>query len=323
MRTHLPIIFALILAFTAALCLGRTTVIFSDLVQVLRQGDEAKVWFLIYDLRLPRLLTATGAGAAFGLAGAISQSLFRNPLAAPEMLGVTAGASLGAVAVLLAGANGISVAAGAVSGAIAATGTLLLLAGRRPEINRLILTGIGISLTATAMTSLLLSRASDILAGDAMLWLTGSLNGRHWPQAGQIWSVFPFLLIAAATGARALNRMELGDDLAQSLGIRVQALRSLLILLVAALIAAGVAVTGPVGFVGLMAGPIARRLAGGSGPDLTGAAMIGALILLLADLMVTLSSPLALLPAGIFTGLMGAPWLIWLLWRGDTERRRG
>ncbi|SIS99265.1 FecCD family ABC transporter permease [Paracoccus saliphilus] len=323
MRAQLPIIFALILAFTAALCLGRTTVTFSDLVQVLRQGDEAKVWFLIYDLRLPRLLTATGAGAAFGLAGAISQSLFRNPLAAPEMLGVTAGASLGAVAVLLTGANGIAVTTGAISGAIAATCILLVLTGRQPEVSRLILTGIGISLTATAMTSLLISRASDTMAGDAMLWLTGSLNGRHWPHAELIWSVSPFLLVAAAVGARSLDRMELGDDLAQSLGIRVQVARPLLILLIAALVAAGVAVTGPIGFVGLMAGPIARRLAGGSSPDLIGAAMIGALILLLADLIVTLTAPLALLPAGIFTGLMGAPWLIWLLWRGDTERRPG
>ncbi|NHF73321.1 FecCD family ABC transporter permease [Paracoccus xiamenensis] len=316
-----PVIAALLLVFLAALCLGRNLVTIRDLWEVLHQGPEAKAWFLVWELRLPRLLTAIGAGAAFGIAGAISQSLFRNPLAAPEMMGVTAGASLGAVAVLLAGANGFAVASGAVGGAVAAPVLLLALAGRQPEVSRLILTGIGISLTASAMTGLLLSRASDTVAGDAMLWLTGSLNGRHWQHARLIWAVLPVLLLVAALIARPLDRMEMGDDLAQSLGIPVHLTRPVLVLLIAALIAAGVAVVGPVGFVGLMAGPIARRLANGAGPDLIGAAMIGALIMLLADLMVTLSAPYALLPAGVFTGLMGAPWLIWLLWRGDIERK--
>lgn len=314
-----PVLAAMLLVFLVALCLGRNLVTFGDLWQVLHQGPQAKAWFLVWELRLPRLLTAIGAGAAFGLAGAISQSLFRNPLAAPEMLGVTAGASLGAVAVLLAGANGLGVTSGAVGGAVAATLLLLVLAGHQPEVSRLILTGIGLSLTASAMTGLLLSRASDTVAGDAMLWLTGSLNGRHWPQAQLIWSILPVLLIAAVLAARPLDRMELGDNLAQSLGIPVYLARPMLVLLTAALIAAGVAVVGPVGFVGLMAGPIARRLADGTGPDLVGAALIGALIMLLADLMVTLSTPYALLPAGIFTGLMGVPWLIWLLWRGDRK----
>lgn len=321
MSRRLPIIAALLLAFLAALCLGRNLVTPGDLWQVLRQGPQAEAWFLIHDLRLPRLLTAIAAGAGFGLAGAISQSLFRNPLAAPEMLGVTAGASLGAVAVLLAGANGHVLGLGAAGGALAATLLLLALAGRQPEVSRLILTGIGISLTASAMTGLLLSRAGDRAAGDAMLWLTGSLNGRHWPQAGLIWSVIPALLLAAIAAARRLDRIELGDDLAQSLGVPVQSTRPALIALAAALIAAGVSVVGPVGFVGLMAGPIARRLAKGSGPDLIGAALIGALIMLLADLLVTLCAPYAMLPAGVFTGLMGAPWLIWLIWRGDRERK--
>lgn len=319
MTGRLLMLAALLAVFLAALCLGRTVITLGDLVSVLRQGAEARAWYLVAELRLPRLLTAIGAGAAFGLAGAISQSLFRNPLAAPEMLGVTAGASLGAVAILLAGASGIAVTLGATGGAIAATILLLVLAGRRPETSRLILTGIGISLTASALTGLLLSRASDTIAGDAMLWLTGTLNGRHWPQAALIWSVLPLLLVATAMLARPLDRLELGDDLAQSLGISVAATRPLLVMLGAALIAAGVAVVGPVGFIGLMAGPIARRLADGRGPDLAGAAMIGALVMLLADLMVTLTAPLALLPAGVFTGLMGAPWLIWLLRQGDRE----
>ncbi|WBU60923.1 FecCD family ABC transporter permease [Paracoccus albus] len=321
MKQRGSVIASLLIVFLAALCLGRTVITISDLADMLRHGSEAQAWFLAYELRLPRLLTATGAGVAFGLGGAVSQSLFRNPLAAPEMLGVTAGASLGAVAVLLTGLAGFGAALGATVGATSATVLLLLLAGRQPEVSRLILTGIGISLTASAVTGLLLSRASDTVAGDAMLWLTGSLNGRHWPQARLIWSVLPLLIIALAMLARSLDRMELGDDLAQSLGIAVHLTRPALVLTTAALIAAGVAVVGPVGFVGLMAGPIARRLADGADPDLIGAAMIGALIMLLADLMVTLFATYALMPAGIFTGLMGAPWLIWLLWQSDKERK--
>lgn len=317
------LIAALLLLFWAGLSLGRTLLPPADLWQVLHLGSESEGWFLVCELRLPRLVTAIGAGAAFGLAGAISQSLFRNPLAAPEMLGVTAGASLGAVAMVLAGAQGLALTIGAESGAGFAVALLLILAGQRPKVTRLVLTGVGLSLTASAVTGLLLSRADDALAGDAMLWLTGSLNGRYWPQARLIWLALVPLAVAVGLTARALDRMELGDDLAQSLGIPVQQIRPLLILLVAALIAAGVAVTGPVGFIGLMAGPIARRLANGCGPDLFGAALVGALIMLLADLLVTLTAPLALLPVGIFTGLIGAPWLIWLLWRGDAERGPG
>lgn len=321
--THrvLPVLLIALL-FWAGLSLGRTVLSPADLWSVLRQGQAAEGWFLVWELRLPRLMTAIGAGAALGLAGAICQSLFRNPLAAPEILGVSAGASLGAVALVLAGMQGAALAGGAALGAALAAFALLALAGTRAGVMRLILTGIGLSMTASAVTGFLLSRADDALAGDAMLWLTGSLNGRYWPQATLIWACLPPLAIASAFGARALDRMELGDDLAQSLGIPVRTARPLLILLAAGLVAAAVAVTGPIGFVGFMAGPVARRLNPASGPDLAGAALIGAVTLLLADLMVTLTAPLALLPVGIFTGLIGAPWLIWLLWRGIAEGKR-
>lgn len=316
------LIFATIVAvFLLDLGVGRIWLSLADLWQVAWHGAEAEHWILVYELRLPRIVTAVGAGAAFGLAGAICQSLFRNPLAAPEMLGVTAGASLGAVALVLAGVQGALVGLGAACGAILAVLLLLVLAGRAPALTRLILTGVGMSLTASALTGLLLSRADDALAGDAMLWLTGSLNGRHWPQARLIWAALVPLLLLSVAGSRWLDRLELGDDLAQSLGVPVRMARMVLILLAAALIAAAVSVTGPVGFVGLMAGPIARSLSRHSGPDLIGAALVGAMIMVLADLMVTLTALKVLLPVGIFTGLLGAPWLIWLLWRDTSERR--
>lgn len=316
------LIFAAIAAvFLLDLSVGRIWLSLADLWQVALYGSKAQHWILVYELRLPRIVTAVGAGAAFGLAGAICQSLFRNPLAAPEMLGVTAGASLGAVALVLAGVQGALVGLGAACGAILAVALLLLLAGRAPSVTRLILTGVGIALTTGALTGLLLSRADDALAGDAMLWLTGSLNGRHWPQARLIWAALVPLLLLSVAGCRWLDRLELGDDLAQSLGVPVRMARAVLIVLAAMLIAAAVSVTGPVGFVGLMAGPIARSLSPHSGPDLIGAALIGALIMVLADLMVTLTAFSVLLPVGIFTGLLGAPWLIWLLWR-DTSGRR-
>lgn len=323
MRGWLILLAACVAVFLADLGSGRIWLSPADLWQVARHGPAAEMWILVWELRLPRILTALGAGAAFGMAGAICQSLFRNPLAAPEMLGVTAGASLGAVMLVLAGIQGALLSAGAAAGAVVAVAFLLMLAGRRPAITRLILTGVGLSLTAGALTGLMLARAEDRLAGDAMLWLTGSLNGRHWPQAGLIWAALLPLSLGAIAGARALDRLELGDDLAQGLGIRVMRVRGLLLVLAAALIAAAVAVTGPVGFVGLMAGPIARRLSAESGPDLLGAALAGAFIMVLADLMVVLTAPVALMPVGIFTGLLGAPWLIWLLWRGNAERKAG
>jgi iron complex transport system permease protein len=310
----------LLILIALDLASGRIWLSAADFWQLIRLGPKAEMWILVWELRLPRVLTAIAAGAAFGLAGAICQSLFRNPLAAPEMLGVTAGATLGAVALVLLGFQGAVLSFGAVVGAALATVLLLLLSGPAPAITRLILTGVGLSLTAGALTGLLLARAEDRLAGDAILWMTGSLNGRHWPQAGAIWSASIPLFTLAALGARVLDRLELGDDLAQSLGIAVRRRRMSLLILAAALIAAAVAVTGPIGWVGLMAGPIARRLSASSGPDLAGAGMVGALILLLADLLVVWTAPLALIPAGVVTGLLGAPWLIWLLWRGNVER---
>lgn len=310
----------LVVVFLADLGSGRIWLSPADLWQVARQGPAAEMWVLVWDIRLPRILTALGTGAAFGLAGAICQSLFRNPLAAPEMLGVTAGASLGAVALVLAGMQGAVLSAGAAGGALAIMVLLLVLTGFSAGVTRLILTGVGLSLSTGALTGLLLARAEDRLAGDAILWLTGSLNGNHWPQTRLVWVGLLPLSLLAALGARMLDRLELGDDLAQGLGVPVRRVRVLLLMLAASLVGLAVAVAGPVGFVGLMAGPIARALAPDSGPDLAGAAMVGALIMLLADLMTVLAAPLALMPVGIFTGMLGAPWLIWLIWRGNGER---
>lgn len=322
MKRHVFLIAIAASLFLAGLCFGRTLLGFADLWEVFWHKQNAEAWFLVYELRLPRLCTAAGAGIALGLSGAICQSLFRNPLAAPEMLGVTTGASLGAVALVLSGVQGTLLSIGAASGAILTVLLLLVLAGPRPPVIRLILTGVGISLTTGAITGLLLSRADDALAGDAMLWLTGSLNGRYWPHARFIWIALVPLIFMTALGKRALDQMELGDDLAQSSGIAVRRARPFLILIVAMLTAAAVAIVGPIGFVGLMAGPIARHLRGNGTPNLAGAAIIGAIIMLLADLMSTLMAPIVLVPAGIFTGLLGAPWLIWLLWHGDMERER-
>ncbi|TQS70174.1 iron ABC transporter permease [Rhodobacteraceae bacterium] len=320
MRGTAAILVVLLLLSGIDLCAGRIWLGPGELWDVLRQGPRAEMWVLVWDLRLPRILTALGTGAAFGLAGAICQSLFRNPLAAPELLGVTAGASLGAVALVLAGLQGLAISAGAAGGAVVVTGLLLAMAGFSGAITRLILTGVGLSLSTGALTGLLLARAGDRLAGDAMLWLTGSLNASGWLQAGLIWAALVPLSLGAGAGARALDRMELGHDLAQGLGIAVHLMRPALLALAAALVAAAVAVVGPVGFVGLMAGPIARAAARRTGPNLATAALAGALIMVVADLLVVLSAPLALMPVGIFTGLLGAPWLIWLIWRAPSER---
>ncbi|TMV88052.1 iron ABC transporter permease [Thioclava sp. BHET1] len=321
MRDKLALLLLLLVLGGIDLSLGRFQFSPVALWEILWQGPAGEMWVLVVDLRLPRVMLAVGAGLALGLSGALCQSLFRNPLAAPEMLGVTAGASLGAVLVILAGAQGLAVTLGAGLGALGATAALIALAGAAAGVNRLILTGVGVSLSLGGLSGLLIAQADDRLAGDAILWMTGSLNGSYWGRTALVWVIVLPLWLCAEAGRRSLLRLELGDDLARSLGLGVRRARMWLLLVAACSVAAAVAVVGPVGFVGLMAAPFARALAQilethRTGPDLAGAALAGAVIMVIADLMVLGVAPYALMPIGVFTGVLGAPLLLALVLRG-------
>ena len=316
---------ALLLACLLGLAVGEVLLGPADLWRGLLTG-EGPGGFTLRVLRGPRVVTGALAGAALGMSGAIFQSVLRNPLAAPDVMGFTAGAGLGALAVAGLGA-GLSVTLGAAAGGAGTAVAVALLALTREGLVplRLVLVGIGAGFTLTALTGFAMTRLPGPEAMEAQRWLSGSLAARTWGHAGQIaLTALPLALLAAAL-VPALALLEMGDDLAAGLGLRVQRARAGLAALGVALAAAAVAVAGPVPFIALMAGPLARgvlRRAGTAGPGavLAGAALTGATIAVLADLAARAAVPGVQLPLGVMTGILGAPYLLWLLTR---EMERG
>ena len=322
LRLRLLLLVMLVAAGLVALGAGDYPIAPERVLATLFGVGEGREPFIILTLRLPRLVTALAAGMAFGVAGAIFQSLARNPLASPDIIGFDSGAALGAVAiVVIVGAGGYAVAGGAIVGGLVTAAIVLGLAWRRPLAPlRLILVGIGVGVVCNALMSFLLSRGDIWEASAAQAWLTGSLNARTWTQA-LVACVGAALLVPLALLTKpALDQVELGDDLAAALGIPVDRARLLAGLVAVLLAALAVGAAGPLPFVALVAAPIARRLSGLSGPDLVTAGLIGALLVLLADLAGRLLFAPVQLPAGIFTAMFGAPYLLWLL---ATQIRRG
>jgi iron complex transport system permease protein len=292
-------------------------------------GDDlARV--VVLELRLPRIAAALLVGLALGASGAITQAMARNPLASPDILGVTAGASAAAVLLIVAtgaGLGGFAVAPGAglIPVAALAGGLAAALAGYalawRAGIDplRLVLVGIGLSAMLTALTTWLLVAATIVDAGRATVWLTGSL-GNVDP------AVLPPLLgtvvIAGAVAAAAtfsLRALTLGDDLARGLGVRVPVVRTVLVLAAVALAAGAVAVAGPITFVALAAPQIAMRLTRSATPPVLAGAATGGVLLLAADLIARVALPVEL-PVGVVTAVLGAPFLLYLLARRTGAR---
>jgi iron complex transport system permease protein len=280
-------------------------------------GPEELTRLILVELRLPRLLLGLGYGAVLGLTGAALQALFANPLASPDITGASSGAALGAVV----GSTFLGLAAplamGA-SGALGAALALLLLfaiAGRRPDSATLLLAGLAISLAAGALTSLALALAPSPFAFyEAFNWLMGSLIDRSLGQAAA--ALIPAALAAAFLLRRsgALDRLALGEDVAASMGVLPERLRQEVVLLSAIAVGACVAVCGAVGFVGLIAPVIARRLTRGHpGRALLPAALIGALILVAADLLTRMAPLGRTIPLGVVTATLGTPLFLWVL----------
>ena len=274
--------------------------------------------FIVRQLRLPRALTAVLVGAAFGLSGAIFQSLARNPLASPDIIGITAGASASAVFIIVViGGSGYAVSVGALIGALLTATAIYLLAYRRGVSSyRLILVGIGVAAMLSAVTSYLPTRAEIYDVQRATVWLTGSLNGRGWDQVRPVAAAMVLLVPALLFLTRPLRTMQLGDDTAKGLGVPVERTRAALVLVGVALAAVATAAAGPVAFVAFVAAPIARRLV--NAPlTIVPAALAGAVLLLLSDLVARRIFAPTELPVGVVTGIIGAPYLIWLLARAN------
>ena len=283
-------------------------------------GAEGPAGTVVRELRLPRALAALGVGAALAVSGALFQTLVRNPLGSPELIGFTQGASAGAVAgIVVVGLTGGALALSALGGGVLTAVAVYLLAVRRGLLGaRLVLVGIGIGAMLNAVTWWLLTRAELATARTATVWLVGSLNAKGWDDVTLLVGALVVLGPLALVAGRALRLVELGDDVARALGLGLRRAQLLLVALAVAAVAVGVAVAGPVPFIALVAPQVARRLVRGPGIGLGTSALVGAVLLLAADLLAQHVPPTAL-PVGVMTGLLGGVYLGWLL-RRDGRR---
>ncbi|WP_030145152.1 FecCD family ABC transporter permease [Spirillospora albida] len=295
----------------------------ADVIRTLAgQGTPADS-LIVNEIRLPRAATALAVGAALGLAGAVFQSLTRNELGSPDVLGFTSGASTGVLtAIVLFGGGTAAASAGAVAGGVA-TGALIFLVAGRDGLHgqRLILVGVGFTAILTGVNGYLLTKAEIVDAARAVLWLTGSLDGRDFGDSG------PLLIALAVLGplimigcGRAVRMLEMGDDAAHGLGVPIERVRTLLLAAAVLLTAFAAAAAGPVAFVALTAPQVARRLTRAHGPNLLPAACTGAALLVAADWIAQHAFGDRGLPVGVVTGLVGGGYLVWLL---VTQRKTG
>ncbi|MFD1829595.1 FecCD family ABC transporter permease [Streptomyces desertarenae] len=294
----------------------------AEVLTTLTGGGTPSQDFIVNELRLPRVLAALLVGASLGLAGAVFQSVVRNPLGSPDMLGLTQGASTGALLVVLAGGSSAALAGGAVVGGLLTGALIYALAWRRGVHGyRLVLTGIGVMAMLTGVNSYLITRGKLMEASRAILWMTGSLDGRGWPELTPLLIALTVLGPVVVIGyGRSLVMTEMGDDAAHALGVRVERSRAVLLGAAVVLTSFAAACAGPVSFVALTAPQLAKRLTRTPGPNLVPAACMGAVLLVTADWAAQNLFAGRQLAVGVITGMLGGGYLIWLL---ATQRKAG
>lgn len=307
---------ALVLLFVVALMAGRTFYTPDEILRVMLGETVPGASFTVGELRLPRAVLAVLAGMSFGVAGISFQTLLRNPLASPDIIGISSGASAAAVtAIVVFSLGGAQVSLVALGGALITALAIYLLSNRGGFAGtRLILIGIGVAAMLQSVVSYLLSRAAQWDIQQAMQWMTGSLNSASWERIGPLAVVCLVLLPFIVVLDRPAGLLRLGDDSAAALGVRVRATRLLVILAGVALLAFATAASGPIAFVAFMSGPIAARLIGPGAGLLLPSGLVGALLVLGADLIGQYLFA-ARYPVGVITGVLGAPYLIYLLIR--------
>ncbi|MFC4144968.1 FecCD family ABC transporter permease [Micromonospora mangrovi] len=302
-----------------SLSLGTPYVAPADVLRAL-SGAGTPYDLVVLDLRLPRLVLAAVAGAAFGVAGTLIQSVARNPLASPDVIGITQGAGLAATVALTGGAAAVLVAPAALVGALLAAALVLALGARHGlAAQRFVLAGVAVAFALRALTEVVMLTADPIDGLRAQLWLIGTLAGKGWSEAAWIALTLAALLPVLAWAGWALNSTALDDDTARGVGLRPAARR---VGLAATGVVAAASVTAQVGavdFVALVAPQVARRLVRAERPPLLCAALLGALLLVLADLAGRRLFAPTQLPAGVLTAAIGGPYLMFLLLRA---RRR-
>lgn len=302
--------------FALTLMLGQSFAPPGAVIRVLTGDDVPGLSFTVGTLRLPRAVLAILAGASFGLGGAAFQLMLRNPLASPDIIGISSGASAAAVfAIVILSLDGPAVSFFAVAAGLGVALLVYGLASRNGVAGtRLILVGIGISSMLESMIAYVLSQAPMWNLQEAMRWLTGSLNGARLEQAVPLalsLVVFGSLLLSRA---RDLEALRLGDDTAEALGVGVARTRLTITVAAVGVISIATAVTGPIAFVAFLSGPIAARIVRDNGSLLLPSALVGACLVLLADYTGQFLLP-ARYPVGVVTGALGAPYLIYLIIR--------
>lgn len=296
------------------LTVGQSVTAPLDVLRVLWGAEVPGETFAVRELRLPRAIVGALAGASFGLAGAAFQVLLRNPLASPDIIGISAGASAAAVGgIVFLGLGGVWISVFAVVAALVVAAAIYLLAWRDGVAGgRLILVGIGVAAMLNSFVAYALSQAPSWSLQEALRWLSGTLNGATLVQGLPLavaLLVFGGVLLVQS---RALAALQMGDDTAAAIGVAVPRTRLLVVLSAVAVIAVATAVCGPISFVAFLARPIASRLTRAGGPLLVLSALVGALLVVLADFTGQILLP-ARYPVGIVTGVLGAPYLLYLI----------
>lgn len=314
---YLVSVAAIVVLLCVSVSIGAVAVPLGDVAAVLRGGGAPGDRFIIGGVRLPRALVGFGAGLALGVSGALIQNVTRNPLASPDVIGILSGASAGAVAAIVLGASasgeplaGWGATPFAILGGLAAAAAVFLLSWQRGVGGmRLILVGIGVAAISAALTSLLLVRARVHEAAQAVVWLTGTLDGRTWAHAWPLLVALALVLPVLVPLHHPLAALPLGDALAQSLGVRTGRVRLVALGCATVLGAVAVAATGPIAFIAFVAPQIMMRVIGSPIPPILGGGLGGAVLLLATDVVTRTVLPVGL-PVGIVTVAVGAPFFL-------------
>lgn len=318
-KIRLIVVTILLTIIVAALCIsmllyGQNNYSLDVVIRVIKGEQIQGASFTVGTLRLPRMLCGLLVGIAFGIAGCTFQNMLRNPLASPDIIGVTSGSSVAAVFCILVykmSGSKVSIAA-VISGLIVSLVIYLLSRGGKFSGGRLILIGIGVQAMLNALISYLLLKASQHDVPNAMRWLSGSLNGmniQNVPRLFIVVLIFGTLIIGLT---KHLQILGLGDEYATALGLRINLIRVILIISAVLLVAFATSVTGPIAFVAFLSGPIASRLVGLGSPNVLASGLVGALLVLGADMFGQFMFNTRF-PVGVVTGLLGAPYMLFLL----------
>jgi len=308
-------IVALVLLSLVALSVGEYPIGPLELVRTLSGGGDRLESYVVWQVRAPRLAMGLLVGGCLGVAGALLQALLRNPLASPDLLGISGGSGAAAVfGLLILGVGGPALALLAFAGGAVVAGFLLLAGRHRADGGyRLVLAGIGIAFLCSSVTGYLMVRAQVELAQNALVWLTGSLATTPWWQVGVVTLIAVLATPAVVVCARWLPLHQMGTATAVSLGVHPRTVRVLTVLTAVLLTAVTCAFVGPISFIALCAPAIARPLAGNGAVAIGTSGAVGAALLVASDLVAQYALPGFSLPVGVITGALGSVFLLWLL----------